>query len=36
MTTAKKTCFKRLQTKSLEDFYRHPQMADGRVNKCNG
>lgn len=29
-----KKCFKCNQTKPLTDFYKHPQMKDGRVNKC--
>ena len=29
-----KTCFKCNTEKSLTDFYKHPQMADGHVNKC--
>jgi hypothetical protein len=29
-----KNCFKCNLEKKLEDFYKHPQMPDGRVNKC--
>ena len=29
-----KTCFKCLRALPLEDFYPHPQMGDGHLNKC--
>jgi hypothetical protein len=31
---ATKTCFKCGETKALPLFYKHPEMADGHVNKC--
>lgn len=29
-----KTCFKCGLTKSIDDFYKHSEMLDGRLNKC--
>lgn len=29
-----KKCFKCGESKALDSFYKHPGMADGRVNKC--
>ena len=34
MTTSVKTCFKCRVEKPITDFYVHPQMGDGRLNKC--
>src|ERR1700760_3015968 len=29
-----KICFKCLLTKSIDEFYKHPAMSDGHLNKC--
>ena len=34
MRTSVKTCFKCHVEKPITDFYVHPQMGDGRLNKC--
>ena len=34
MRTSVKTCFKCGEQKELSQFYKHPMMADGHVNKC--
>lgn len=34
MSTTVKTCFRCGAAKPLADFYTHPKMKDGRLNKC--